>query len=524
MPGNSAAFGREAIGLAASGPGASDSRDIFNRLGERLIDVLRAPVEADPVEPADTEPLPPVPPAPPLPPPLPPLPPDPNQPITLHLDDVEIRRTLEMLSREGGLSILVSPGVSGRVTANIHQLSFDEAFRAILKLCDLIAYREGELIFVYNRQEVPQFNRQLATFPLDYASATDVYQAVQGLLSPAGQAFQTVCSPTDNRRTREVIVVEDLDVNVARIGEYIRAIDQPPRQVLIEVNVLKVELSDDMAHGVNFEQLIEWAGNSVNVQVKGFANPITPQSQGFFIDVDGASLDGLVEALQTTTDAKTMASPRVMVLNGQEARIQIGEQLGYRVITTTETASMEDVEFLEVGVVLLVTPHISRDNQVVMKVKPKVSTGQIDPKTSLPEEETTEVETNILLSDGRGMVIGGLIQEEDSDLQSKVPLLGDLWYVGRLFQRRTVKKVRSEIIITLKPRVLPYMPDYDCVDQVETERASTPLLYGPLCKFPRPWEAALPDAVHDPYPGAVLPDRFEYCGRPDGQCVCGHCP
>ena len=501
----------------ASDPAAPAPRNVFNRLGERLFDALSAPARAHTTERADTELLSPLP-------PVAPLPPDPTQPITLHLDDVDVRRTLEMLSREGGLSILVSPGVTGRVTANLHQLSFDEALRAILKLCDLVAYHEGELIFVYNRADVPQFNRQLAAFPLDYASAADVFQAVQGLLSATGQAFQTESSPTDNRRTREVIVVEDLDVNLARIEEYIRAIDRPPRQVLIEVNVLKVELSDETAHGVNFEQLIQWMGNSVNVQVRGFANPITPQSQGFFVSVDGATLDGLVEALQTTTDAKTLASPRVMVLNGQEARIQIGQQLGYRVITTTETASMEDVEFLEVGVVLTVTPRITRDNQVVMQVKPKVSTGRIDQQTALPEEETTEVETSVLLADGRGMVIGGLIQEEDIDQQSKVPLLGDLWYIGRLFQRRSVKKVRSEIIITLKPRVLPYMPDYECVDRVETQRASTPLLYGPLCKYPRPWEPALRDAVHDPHPGALPPRHVEYCGRPDGQCLCGRCP
>ncbi|MHC4180337.1 MAG: hypothetical protein ACYSWU_22775, partial [Planctomycetota bacterium] len=169
------------------------------------------------------------------------------------------------------------------------------------------------------------------------------------------------------------------------------------------------------------------------------------------------------------------------------------EQLGYRVITTTETASMQDVKFLDLGVVLEVTPHITRDNQVVMRVRPEVSSGEVNPETTLPEEETTEVETDVLLMDNQGMVIGGLIQEKDSNVQSKIPLLGDIWLIGRLFQRRELEKRRNEIIIALIPRVLPYQPDYQVQHEIETIRAATPLFQGPLCRYPRPWEPSLPD-------------------------------
>jgi type II secretory pathway component GspD/PulD (secretin) len=244
---------------------------------------------------------------------------------------------------------------------------------------------------------------------------------------------------------------------------------------------------------------MHFMGNDTKLQLSGLANPLA--GQAFFINVDGANLEALVECLKTTTDAKTLASPKVLVLNGQQARIQIGEQLGYKVITTTETASMEDVKFLEVGVVLTVTPHISRDNQVVMRVRPKVSSGGINPDTALPEEKTTEVETDVLLRNGQGMVIGGLIQEKDSNVQSKIPVLGDIWLIGRLFQRREIVKRRSEIIITLIPRVLPYLPEYEAQDQLETFRAATPLLHGPLCRYPRPWEPSLPDTdcrLHGP--------------------------
>ena len=416
--------------------------------------------------------------------------------MTLHLDDVDIRKALEMLSREGSLSILVAPNVSGKVTANLQGLSFEEALSAILKLCNLVAQREDNLIFVYSPAEVPRSGRSLRTFPLDYVSAADVLQAVQGLLSPTGQSFVTSSSPTDNRKTQEVLVVEDLAAYLERIEQYLAQIDQPPRQVLIEVHVLEVELTDDKKHGVNFENAIKMLGNTVTVQTLGFATPIGPQSQGFYVNVDGANLEALVECLKTTTDAKTLASPRILVLNGQEASIQIGERLGYRVTRVTETAAVEDIEFLNVGVVLSVTPRISRGNQVVMHVKPKVSSGAVT--NDLPEEETTEVETDVLLADGQGIVIGGLIQEKDSNVQSKIPWLGDLWLVGRLFQSQHLEKTRSETIITLMPRVLPYQPEYQIQDEMDVARTEAPLLEGPLCRSPRPWEPSLPDAITNP--------------------------
>jgi type II secretory pathway component GspD/PulD (secretin) len=294
---------------------------------------------------------------------------------------------------------------------------------------------------------------------------------------------------------------------------------------MIEVNVLEVDLGDDCKHGVDFQQLIQLSGNKIGLNLHGFANPAAPQA--FFISVDGHDLNGLLECLKSSNDTKTLASPRGAVLNGQEANIQIGEQLGYRVTTVTETAAIEDVKFLDVGVVLNVTPRISRDGRVVMRVAPKVSAGTVNQDTGLPEEETTQVETDVLLSNGQGMVIGGLIQEKDSSLRQKIPLLGDIWMVGYLFQRNYTEKKRSEIIITLKPVVLPPTQLEDQMrEQVEMERASTPLLYGPLCPYPRPWEPRLPRPcdienrirlrrpfLNNPcngYPCDILPDEPAY--------------
>jgi len=334
----------------------------------------------------------------------------------------------------------------------------------------------------------------LQVFLLDYVSASDILPTVEGLLSPAGQAFATESDPLDNRKTQDTLVVEDTPDNLPRIARYIAEVDRPPRQVLIEVHVLEVTLKDEWTHGVDLNHTMHAMGNAARIGARGFVNASAPSAS--FFDIDSTNLEALVECLKDTTEAKTLAAPRVLVVNGQKARIQIGEQLGYRVVVSTETAAMEDVEFLDLGIVLEVTPRISWDNQVMMHVNQQVSSGLINADTRLPEKGTTEVETDVSLPDGRGVVIGGLIKEQDSIIEKKVPWLGNLKLIGLLFQHRKVQKHRTEIIIALVPRVVPYRHEDEMRDRAETCRAMSPLLHGPVLRCPRPWDPRLRDALH----------------------------
>jgi type II secretory pathway component GspD/PulD (secretin) len=254
-----------------------------------------------------------------------------------------------------------------------------------------------------------------------------------------------------------------------------------------------VNLTDEHRHGVNFKHILN---RHLEIEMAGLADPMA--SPSLFARIGSNDVTALIECLQTTTDAKTLASPRIMVVNGQKARIQVGEQLGYKVVTVTETAAVEDVKFLEVGVVLEVTPQVTRDNRVLMRVKPEVSSGRVNPDTLLPEELTRELESDVLLTDGQGVVIGGLLQEKDSSTRQKIPILGDLYLVGKLFQRHELIKERSEIVITLVPQVLDCSHIGSERDIIDAERSQSPLFEGPLNRLPRPWEPMMPDPIRNP--------------------------
>ena len=288
-------------------------------------------------------------------------------------------------------------------------------------------------------------------------------------------------------------MVEDLPGYLDRIAQYIAQINVMPRQVVVEAHVLQVTLRDNNRHGVNFNKLARASAPKINLEAVGMAAGASTASA---LRLAGSDLTGLIEALKSTNDTKTLASPKVAVLNGQEARISVGGKLGYLLTTATNTSTLQSVEFLNFGVILIVTPIITEDGRVLMTVAPTVSTARINPTSKLPESEATEVTTKVMLNDGEAIVIGGLIKETKSDGQNKVPWLGDLWVVGRLFQSREKLRERNEIIIALIPRISRMgdgcQPDpYGDVDQATTRLMDVDLNPTDRSK----WEGTLPDAT-----------------------------
>lgn len=415
--------------------------------------------------------------------------------ISLSARDAPLDMVLALIADQQGLNVVTGVDVNDRVTVKLTDVPFDEVLDVILSLHGYTWTRRKSVIVVSRvaaeqRASPAAQGREVRVFSLNYITSTDVEKIIQGLLSPVGQSFITSTTATDPRRTREQLVVEDLPEYLQRIESYLRQADTPPRQVAIEAHVLQVELKDNWRHGINWHEILHIANSDVTLATHGFATGPNPFSS---VTIKGPELDGLLELIKNTTDAKTLASPRLTVLNNQEAQMQVGNKIGYLLTTTTQTSTLQSVNFLDVGVILKVTPTITDDGQILLQVQPQVSTGRISPITQLPESETNEVDTRVLLADGEALVIGGLIRESDADNQNKVPWLGDLWLIGWLFQRREVTRSRSEIIVAIVPRILPDVPCYRNFDPVGTQRVTTPLLYGPLLPMNRSHvEASLP--------------------------------
>jgi type II secretory pathway component GspD/PulD (secretin) len=417
--------------------------------------------------------------------------------VTLSTRDAPLSTVLAMIAHQQELNIVTGEEVNQRVNVTLNNVRLTDALDAILAVHGYTWVRQNNIITISSmgsdRKTSPSVQgRMVRVFTLNYVLASDVEKVVKGLMSPLGQSFSNKVTVDEQRNAHEQIVVEDVPSYLDRIAEYISQVDIMPRQVVVEANILQVLLKDNNKHGVNFNQLARINRANVTFGTMGLASGVPPATM---MRVEGSDLTGLIDLLKSTSDTKTLASPKVSVVNGQKAKISVGGEIGYLLTTATNTSTLQSVAFLEFGVVLTVTPIITEDGQVLLTVAPQVSTGRINATTKLPEKESTEVQTTALLCDGQAIVIGGLIKESTIDGQNKIPFLGDLWFIGRLFQSRERLRERSEIIITLLPRIA--RPGENCLFASEEDyaQASTPLMDRNLNPVDRrSWEGELPDA------------------------------
>jgi type IV pilus assembly protein PilQ len=384
--------------------------------------------------------------------------------VTLSTRDAPLSTVLAMIAHQQELNIVTGEEVNQRVNVTLNNVRLTDALDAILAVHGYTWVRQNNIITISSmgsdRKTSPSVQgRMVRVFTLNYVLASDVEKVVKGLMSPLGQSFSNKVTVDEQRNAHEQIVVEDVPSYLDRIAEYISQVDIMPRQVVVEANILQVLLKDNNKHGVNFNQLARINRANVTFGTMGLASGVPPATM---MRVEGSDLTGLIDLLKSTSDTKTLASPKVSVVN---------------------------------GLVLTVTPIITEDGQVLLTVAPQVSTGRINATTKLPEKESTEVQTTALLCDGQAIVIGGLIKESTIDGQNKIPFLGDLWFIGRLFQSRERLRERSEIILTLLPRIA--RPGESCLFASEEDyaQASTPLMDRNLNPVDRrSWEGELPDA------------------------------
>lgn len=438
--------------------------------------------------------------------------------VELHVVDTPLSTVLRMLSVQGKRNIVATPAATGTVTADLYNVSFDEALRVIL-LTNGCGYEDRDgFIYVHTLDELEAMYGgktpiRAKVFWLNYINAADVVAAIQPLLSADAVVSQSAASETgikpdsedaggDHHAGNDFVIVYDRPEQLAEIGRIIRQLDIRPRQVLIEATILRARLTDDNALGIDFSLLggvdLQLLGStSVAVQNVVFGNLPTDRFEKFnsnvstnFVDnvPDGGLSIGIIKdhvavfirALEEITDTSVIANPKILALNKQVANVIVGRRDGYITTTVTQTQSIQKVEFLETGTQLTLRPHIGTDGYVRLEIHPEDSVGGLS-AAQLPFEQTTEVTTNVLVKDGHTVLIGGLFREVSTESRSQIPFLGDLPKIGDLFRSRSDKLDREEVIILLTVHIIKSDDDYAelSIQQVEDiERARISLRGG----------------------------------------------
>ncbi|HEY2882722.1 MAG TPA: hypothetical protein VGJ15_09820, partial [Pirellulales bacterium] len=483
-----------ALGAAADGnppiPGLSDQAEVMQKLRQQLKDALDANQSGGSLKPGAGEALPIPSPssgaaahndsstggAPKSKPRITRMPGEGDENLSIHIQDSDLRDVLELLSEQGGLNILPSPSVAGKVSASLNGVDIDTALAAILRSTGFISKRDGRFIYVGTPQDFKSMDQAADSvgtrvYHLNYIRADDVRNLVTPLLTP-GVGSISVTAPAnegigaDGNRAGgnqfaggDSVLVHDFVAVLNEIDQVIAEVDHKPAQVAIEAMILKVTLDDEDTFGVDFAFL----RNNPNVRLftgspLGDLGSLKPNGGLSFAYLD-SSTAAFVQALEKIGDTNIIASPKLMVIDKARAEILIGNQDGYVNSTVTETSTAQNVQFLETGAQLRLRPFISSDGMVRMEVHPELSTGNVEvtggsTPLTLPHKDVTQVTTNIIVPDGCTVVIGGLMRQELDTTTQQIPLFGSLPGVGFLFRHKDEVQLKKEIIILITPHII----------------------------------------------------------------------
>jgi len=368
--------------------------------------------------------------------------------ITLSIQDADIQTVLKALARQKNLNIVSSPEVNGKVSVHLHDAPLGEALNAVIVLNGFDYARKGNILYVFKgtggAAGADRIGREVKTYKMNYVDIDEVMKNVREILSPS--AMVTVYKPD------KTLIVEDTAPRLARLEKVLRLIDVPPLQVLIEAKILEIRLNDDTALGIDWNQAFEHFETSGHLLTQGLANRSEGGGQGLFFQSVSNHFSLFLDALQTQNRVNTLSTPKLIALDGKEAKIIVGGKLGYFVTTATNTTVLQTVEFLEVGTQLVLTPHIMGDGNIIMEIHPEVSDGTVT--AGLPSETTTEVTTTLIAKDGGTIFMGGLIRDRKEDIRNQVPGLGCIPFFGVLFGRTDNTTQKTEIIVMITPHIV----------------------------------------------------------------------
>ncbi|HCR85553.1 MAG TPA: pilus assembly protein PilQ [Alphaproteobacteria bacterium] len=421
--------------------------------------------------------------------------------VTVNAENMDIRTFSEMLSQVTDVNVLVSDEVKGVVTAKLKDVFWTSMLDSILDTKKLAKYVDvkSNIIRVHDQNTVVQLEEFEQKRKQNVQRALMLKKAAQPLYTEIFKLYYTKPAPVkltiqeaigkqagaegirnidpemtiDERRNLLIVKArkEDMDLISKLVGE----LDTQTQQVFIEAFIVEVSDGFEKAFGSRFgvnttdrygntidgrpgnASLVGVGGDSTGALTAGSAasslsnlNVLNPTGGIGILTGFGSSADLKIElsALERQGLTKVVSNPRVFTLDNQEAVIFQGDEVPYE--TTSQDGTK--VEFKEAGLRLAVTPSIIGDGNLMLNLT--VNKDTVDTTVDNPPITKSELKTNLVTKDGEIVVMGGIYSESKTKTNDKVPGLGDIPGVGKLFSRDTNDSERSELIIFIAPRVL----------------------------------------------------------------------
>jgi len=412
--------------------------------------------------------------------------------ITLDFHDIEIRNLLRLIADVSKRNIVVADDVTGKVTVSLRNVPWDQALELILRSKGLGKEELGNVIRVAKYEQIakeqqaraeaekaraPLLPLKVRIVPVNFARAEDLTPRVKEVLTERGTVS------TDSRTN--VLIVKDVQEGLVRAEGLVRNLDAEIPQVLIESRI--VEASSNFSRELG----VQWGGNAGFAQTTG--NPTglifpniaqvaggagggpttgTAASPGYAVNLPAAigqgaggglgfvfgsaggafNLNLRLSALENNGVVKTISAPKIATLDNKEATIGQGLSIPF---SQTSAAGVNTV-FIEAKLELKVTPHVSADGSILLKIK--ATNNQPNPQLTgangQPSISKREAETEVLVKDGETTVIGGIYTRQTATRKNGVPFLSKLPLLGFFFKNTSDQDDHTELLIFITPSIL----------------------------------------------------------------------
>ena len=401
--------------------------------------------------------------------------------VSLDFKDVAIADVLRLIAEVSDLNIIAGDEVSGKVTIRLVEVPWDQALDVILMTKGLGFVRVGNVLRIApadvlkaeeevrlqerrNKEKLEDLEVKL--LPVNYASVKDTEGLVKRLLSARGTVNL-------DQRTN-TLIIKDISSVIDEASALIAAIDTQTPQVMIEAKIVEANLDftrelgstwgiqtqqftdpfdpDTPRRDLGSEDLTFIDTNSL-----AFANPITAVPTGamtlgaLILDQD-FRVDTTIQAAESTGDGKVVSSPRIVTLDNKEARIEQGVSIPFQ----TFEGGDAKLEFIDAVLSLIVTPHITADESIIMEIEVtrNAPDGTVPTPTGSPAISKNVAETETLVRDGQTLVLGGIYTITKTKTTNRVPYLHRIPVIGNAFKNNSVIDNRKELLVFVTPRIV----------------------------------------------------------------------
>ena len=393
--------------------------------------------------------------------------------VSVSLVKADLRAVVTALARSNGINLVGSDKLTGSVTLHLTDAPVLQALVVILKNAGFVLVKKDNGIYeISTEAELLKAGGAVTVkiFTLKFAEVAKVAK----LLVP--NAVPEAASIAENPEANQLIISATAD-QLRKVAMILKAVDTPKLQVAIQARI--VEIFTDRAKSVGTELTLTKEGGALGDSGVGTVSIDLTQSpmQASTIDIGFVSdrLDAAISALTQKDVAEVLSAPRVTTGHGHKAEIKVvnNEPVITRTTRVVDSVTVTDetVTFEETGVTLIVTPRVLSAGKIEMVVEPSVKelTGTTDTNPPVPIISDRSAKTQVVISDGQWLVIGGLMRHSERERVRGVPLLMDIPYLGWFFKTKSTVREKSNLVFFVSATVLN---DKKAKQDADTEKAA----------------------------------------------------